>query len=137
MVLDESLRLYPPAVPFNSKQATKDVTLPNKVRVKKGQNLEYSPYVIHRLPAYWGPDADVFRPERWEQPLKHPYQFVPFQKGPRMCLGMMMAYEEATSCLVNMVQNGIRLEYVGKEVPLKLSLGGLLALKNGMPMKVR
>jgi len=139
MVLDESLRLYPPAVPFNSKQCTKDITLPNKIRVHKGQNLEYSPYAIHRLPEYWGPDANEFRPERWENPkiLKHPYQFVPFQKGPRLCLGMNMAYEEATSCLVELIQNGIRFEYVGKENPPTFSLGAILSSKYAVPVKVK
>jgi len=136
MVVDESLRFYPPAVPLNSKQSTKDITLPNKTKVHRGQYLRYSPYVLHRLPEYWGDDANEFIPERWEKPLKHPYQFLPFQKGPRMCLGIMMAYEEVMSCIVRLVQNGIRFSYVGKK-PLKLTITAVLSLKEGLPMKVK
>jgi cytochrome P450 len=108
MVLDETLRLYPPAVPHNSKQAVKDDQLPNGCKVHAGQLVGYCNYAVHRLKRYWGPDAEEFRPERWEDPhvLKHPYQFIPFQKGPRVCLGMDMAYEEVKLVMVMMMMNG-------------------------------
>jgi hypothetical protein len=30
---------------------------------------------------YWGSDVMEFKPERWDQPLSHAWQFIPFQKG--------------------------------------------------------
>jgi len=114
MCLDEALRLYPPALPFMGKTAVKDDVLPNGVKVRGGQTVVYSAYVLHRTPKYWGDDAEEFRPERWEEEglLKHPYQFVPFQKGPRICLGMDMAYLEASLVAVRILRAGYRLRIV-------------------------
>jgi len=50
---------------------------------------------------------------------------------------MNMAYEEATSCLVELIQNGIRFEYVGKEFPPTFTLGAILSAKYEMPVKVK
>ena len=43
--------------------------------VAKGTRVVYSIWALHRLPEIWGPDAEVFRPERWmdvdgETPLR-------------------------------------------------------------------
>jgi len=137
MVLDESLRLLPPAVPINSKLVTRDTVLPNGARVKKGDNIAYSPYIVHRLKEYWGDDCEEFRPSRWENPdlIKHPYQFVPFQKGPRICLGMTMAYEEAKCCFVMLFQNGIHFKLVPNQKIIYQS-GAILTSKDGIIMKV-
>jgi len=137
MVLDESLRLLPPAVPFNAKYATRDTVLPNGAKVKKGNTITYSPYFVHRLKEYWGDDSEEFRPSRWENPglIKHPYQFVPFQKGPRICLGMNMAYEEAKCCLVMMFQNGIHFKLVPNQKLTYMS-SAVLFSKYGMFMEV-
>lgn len=113
-VLDEALRLYPPALPFMGKTAEKDDVLPNGIKVHAGQTVVYSAYVLHRSPKFWGDDAEEFRPERWEEEglIKHPYQYVPFQKGPRICLGMDMAYLEASLVLVRILCSGYRLRIV-------------------------
>jgi len=137
MVLNEALRLTPPAVPMNSRKVTADTTLPTGIKVRKGQLITYSPYVVHRLPEYWGNNAEEFIPERWEDPniLKHQYQFLPFQRGPRICLGMNMALEEAKSCICLIVQNGIYFKYIGERAP-KPVCTPILHAKEGMPMKV-
>lgn len=46
------------------------------------------PNVVHRLPEYWGPDADEFKPERWRNSASfHPVQFIAFGAGKRNCPG--------------------------------------------------
>lgn len=60
--LKEALRLYP-VVPVNVRAASKDATLPSgggpdgtqKMFVKKGQDVIYSVYVMHRDEKLWGP----------------------------------------------------------------------------------
>uniref|UniRef100_A0A6B2LEY4 Cytochrome P450 n=1 Tax=Arcella intermedia TaxID=1963864 RepID=A0A6B2LEY4_9EUKA len=138
-VLDESLRMHPPGIPFNSRLCSKDVVLPNRARVPKGCHISYSPFVVHRLKEYWGEDADVFKPERWEDKdiLKHPYQFVPFQKGPRQCLGMNMAYEEAKCCIAILYQSGFRFKLLNKENPLLHNMAAILTARNGINVKVQ
>ncbi|KAL3485279.1 hypothetical protein BJX62DRAFT_243123 [Aspergillus germanicus] len=79
-ILNES-KLYPPTfpptlpiVPLNIRTANKDTILPlgggangeAPALVPKGQEVCYSVYSMHRLPKMYGPDADEFKPERWE-----------------------------------------------------------------------
>jgi cytochrome P450 len=72
-VNDESLRLYP-VVPLNARYANKDTTLPrgggkdgnSPIFVPKGSTCDFSVHVMHRRKDIWGPDADEFKPERWE-----------------------------------------------------------------------
>eukprot|EP01100_Stratorugosa_tubuloviscum_P011929 TRINITY_DN543_c2_g1_i1.p1 TRINITY_DN543_c2_g1~~TRINITY_DN543_c2_g1_i1.p1 ORF type:complete len:486 (-),score=166.23 TRINITY_DN543_c2_g1_i1:101-1558(-) len=113
-VLDEILRLFPP-VPADPKMSIKDDTLPNGFFVPKGTLVIWSAYVLGRLPQYWGEDVDQFNPERWLDPERaqkiKPYQFIPFQAGPRICLGQNMAYLEAKILLCHLLRK-IKFELV-------------------------
>jgi cytochrome P450 len=68
------LRLYP-AVALNSRRANKDTILPvgggpdgkAPIYVPKGTVCRWSSYSMHRRADLFGPDADEFRPERWEE----------------------------------------------------------------------
>ena len=91
--LNETLRLYP-VVPFNSRRAVKDTTLPigggpdgkSKIFIKKDEQVDYSVHVLHHRKDLWGPDADEFKPERWVG-RKPGWEYLPFNGGPRICLG--------------------------------------------------
>lgn len=49
-------------------------------------------YNIHRLTDIWGPDADEFRPERWEAATpRQRNAFIPFSHGPRACVSRNVA----------------------------------------------
>lgn len=93
-VLSTVLRLQPP-VPVNFRVATKDTSLPvgggpdrrSPVYVKKGQLVAYNVFAMHRRTDFWGKDAWSFRPERWEENAKHGWEYLPFNGGPRICLG--------------------------------------------------
>ena len=41
---------------------------------------------MHRRTDYYGPDADEFKPERWEV-LRPGWEYLPFNGGPRICIG--------------------------------------------------
>jgi len=92
-VLYETLRLYP-LLPVNGRQALKDTFLPTgggpdrkqPIAVKKGEQVGYPSYVMHRRKDIWGPDADDFVPARWEG-RKLGWEFIGFSGGPRVCLG--------------------------------------------------
>ncbi|KAL4932363.1 cytochrome P450 [Aspergillus undulatus] len=110
-VLNEVLRYLPP-VPLNFRVATKDTSLPvgggsdgkSPVFVKKDQAVLYSVYVMHRRKDLYGPDADTFRPERWEENSKRGWEFLPFNGGPRICLGQQYALTEASYTIVRLMQ---------------------------------
>lgn len=81
---NETLRLYP-VVPINARWAYKDTTLPvgggpdgkSPIFVRKGSSVEYSVHLLHRRKDIWGPDAEEFIPERWEN-RKVGWEYVPF-----------------------------------------------------------
>lgn len=117
-ILNETLRLTP-VVPLNLRMATRDTTVPvgggpnedQPLFVPKGTFVIWNVQHMHRLPQYWGTDADQFKPERWEDPNKfHSWDFLPFNGGPRICLGQQFALTEASYTLVRIAQTFSRLE---------------------------
>ncbi|KAF9893460.1 hypothetical protein FE257_010772 [Aspergillus nanangensis] len=109
-VLNEVLRLYPP-VPVNARRAIRDTTLPlgggldgtAPVFVKKGQEVGYYVGVMHRMEEFWGKDAGEFNPDRWAG-RKTGWEYLPFNGGPRICLGQQFALTEAGYILTRMLQ---------------------------------
>ena len=54
--------------------------------IAKGTVVDYHLYSMHRREDFFGSDATEFKPERWED-LKPGWNFLPFNAGPRGCLG--------------------------------------------------
>ncbi|KAG4427616.1 hypothetical protein IFR05_016900 [Cadophora sp. M221] len=117
-ILKETLRLYP-SVPVNTRTTVRTTILPtgggpdrkSPVLVPKGTAVAYSVYTMHRRPDLYGMDAELFRPERWDEdmPLNHAetnakWGYLPFNGGPRICLGMDFALVEAAYTIVRVVQ---------------------------------
>lgn len=59
---------------------------------------------VHHNPRYWGDDVEEFRPERFDQPLTHPVQYIPFSQGPRNCLGFQYAMMSIKTALATVLQ---------------------------------
>ncbi|KAI1324407.1 cytochrome P450 [Xylariaceae sp. FL0255] len=93
----EALRLNPP-VAANQRQAVRDTILPRgggidgkePIFVRKGTQMRYMPWIMHRRREIFGEDADEFRPGRWED-LRVTHEYVPFNSGPRICIGQQFA----------------------------------------------
>ena len=125
-VISESLRLMPPA-PFATRKAAVDTVLPHgggadgqsPIFVPAGTSVSVSIHALQRDEAVWGPDAHVFKPERWLNSAAVDWSYIPFLRGPRSCLGRDLAQTEASYVLVRLVQafsvvmKGVRVE--GKE----------------------
>jgi cytochrome P450 len=104
MVIDEAMRLYPPAWGF-SRQALGD-DLVGGFRLPRGWLVFVVPYVLHRLPAFW-PNPDAFDPERFtpERSADRPkFVYLPFGAGPRQCIGNQFALIEAHLVLATLAQ---------------------------------
>ncbi|KAK7000190.1 cytochrome P450 [Favolaschia claudopus] len=111
----ETLRLYPP-VPFNVRTALKPTLFHSNIKgspplfVPAGTRCGFSTILMHRRTDLWGPDALQFDPERFLDERLHkyltpnPFIFVPFNGGPRICLGQQFAYHEASFFLVRLLQ---------------------------------
>ncbi|KAL8757781.1 MAG: hypothetical protein Q9184_004119 [Pyrenodesmia sp. 2 TL-2023] len=121
--ISETLRLYP-AVPFNIRLALKDTTLPrgggadrlSPVGVKKDTVIIYSPMSLQRDPEQYpavspsSPPVMDFSPERWETWTPRPWQYIPFNGGPRICIGQQFALTEIGYTTVRILQRFDRLE---------------------------
>jgi cytochrome P450 len=115
-VLKETLRLFP-SVPLNVRQAIRDTTLPvgggadgtSPVFIPKGQEIGYSVYVMHRREDIWGPDAATFNPDRWAD-RKVGWEYLPFNGGPRICIGQQFALTEVGYVLTRLVQKFDKIE---------------------------
>ncbi|GAB1735096.1 hypothetical protein NU219Hw_g164t1 [Hortaea werneckii] len=129
-VLSETLRLYQ-SVPLNSRVAVRDTILPlgggrdgtKPVAIRRGQQVLWNIYAMHRRQDFWGADALEFKPERWEDPRRRRrrsrlpggedgggFAYTPFSAGPRICLGQQYALTEAGYLLVRLVQRFDRVE---------------------------
>lgn len=109
MVLNETLRLYPPAAGI-IRQAFKDLKLGEDMVIPKGVNVIVDILSVHRNPKYWGDDANEFRPERFRDGVaaaagNHPLAFLPFSSGPRVCLGQNFALIEAKLAISIILRN--------------------------------
>ncbi|KAJ9683760.1 hypothetical protein PVL29_016316 [Vitis rotundifolia] len=93
MVIQETLRLYPPAA-FVSREALEEIQVGNFI-VPKGVCIWTLIPTLHRDTDIWGPDANQFKPERFENGVskacKFPQAYIPFGLGPRLCLGRNFA----------------------------------------------
>jgi cytochrome P450 len=104
--------------------------LDKPVFVPKGGAVAYSVYAMHRRPDFYGMDAELFRPERWDEympmnddPVNAKWGFLPFNGGPRTCLGMDFGFQEAAYTVVRLLQRypnirlppGEKVELVGVE----------------------
>lgn len=92
-VLNESMRLYPPAW-ITDRQNVEDDAL-GSFNIKKDTLIGVSFYELHRNPKYWK-NPDEFDPNRFlgEQKKYSMQYFYPFGAGPRMCIGAGFAIYE-------------------------------------------
>lgn len=131
-VLQESMRLYPPAWMI-TRQALADDDIAGH-RVARGMILGVSPYVLHRSPAYWH-NPEGFDPERFspEGSRDRPrYAYLPFGGGPRTCIGNAFAMMEAKIILA-LVSRRTRLALVpGHRAQMEPSI--TLRPRHGVPV---
>ena len=95
-VLDETLRLYPPAWLITRKAHEADEL--DGCRIPAGALLILSPWLLHRHPDLWS-EPEAFRPERFAGGTVDRQSFIPFGAGPRLCIGRDFSYVEGVVML--------------------------------------
>ncbi|KAG8056696.1 hypothetical protein GUJ93_ZPchr0002g26697 [Zizania palustris] len=97
MIIQESLRLYPPAT-LLPRMAFEDIHL-GDLHLPRGLSVWIPVLAIHHDESIWGADAHEFRPERFAPGRRSSAagagRFLPFAAGPRNCVGQTYALVEA------------------------------------------
>lgn len=134
MVLDETMRLYPPATRFDRAPIVDDVLCGRSVRA--GDMVTIWPWLLHRHEALW-PAPDLFDPENFSAEARakhHRFQYVPFGAGPRTCIGAAFAINEALLILAEWLSRyRFRLD---PGHPVAPTAAVTLRPKGGMPMYI-
>ncbi len=103
-VIEEAMRLYPPAW-ITDRVAIDDDEVAG-IPIPAGTMVAISIYGVHHSPEYWDAPAD-FRPERFAKAQKaaqHPFAYLPFGGGPRICIGNHFALMEMQLILVHLLR---------------------------------
>jgi cytochrome P450 len=126
--MNETLRLYP-VVPYNVRVALTDTTLPRgggkdgsePLAVLKDTPVGYSTLILqHRAdlyprsmpsdPSKAFPDPQKFDPSRWDLWTPKSWTYIPFNGGPRICIGQQFALTEMGYTVVRILQQFSRVE---------------------------
>jgi len=105
MVFGESLRIFPPSY-LIPRQAVEDFPI-DKYIIPGGTIILLSPYLIHH-DARFHPDPDKFNPHAWDKhsnSLHAKYEYFPFSRGPRSCIGEPFAWMEGILVLATIARS--------------------------------
>ncbi|WP_338874972.1 cytochrome P450 [Spirosoma sp. SC4-14] len=131
-VVNESLRLYPPAWIMSRLSLGPDQF--GNYRLEANSGVLISPYVLHHDPVSW-PNPDRFDPDRFAPDKareRHAYAFLPFGGGPRLCIGNQFALMEMQA-LLTVLLNRFDL----KPVPdLQITTQPLITLRPRQSIKI-
>jgi cytochrome P450 len=132
MVIQESMRLYPPAFGFTRFAIASDEM--GGYPVPANSMIFLSAYCTHRHTAFWE-EPEVFDPERFtsERSAGRPrFAYFPFGGGPRQCIGNSFAMMEAQLVLATIAQH-YSLRLVPGH-PVELQVLPTLRPRHGLPM---
>ncbi|PPK86539.1 cytochrome P450 [Neolewinella xylanilytica] len=102
-VIRESLRLYPPA--WITDRIARGEDEVQGLTIPAGTTVGIFIYGIHRSPHLYA-DPDAFRPDRMQEDLikaRHPFAYLPFGGGPRLCIGHHFALLEMQLFLAHLL----------------------------------
>ncbi|XP_046385904.1 probable cytochrome P450 6a14 [Ischnura elegans] len=137
MVVQETLRLYPPVLSF-TRICTKRYQLPphdegddsekGGVWIEEGMPVVIPVYGLHRDPIHY-PDPEVFDPERFtEEGKKERHRFVhlPIGEGPRICIGIRFGLAQTKSAIATVLANYEVLPSERTNKPIKIDPNNFL-----------
>jgi cytochrome P450 len=102
-VINEALRLYPPAFTIVREAIGPDRV--GEIEIPRHSVLMIAPWILHRHRRYWD-NPDAFDPSRFlpDAPTPPRFAYLPFGAGPRVCVGAQFALTEATLVLAMLIR---------------------------------
>ncbi|PNS14382.1 hypothetical protein CAC42_6895 [Sphaceloma murrayae] len=133
--LNEILRVRAP-VPYNVRVALRDTTLPrgggadgmSPLGIPKGTAVGYSTAVLHHRRDIYPPtseefpDPSMFAPDRWQKWTPKSWTYIPFNGGPRICVGQQFALTEMGYTVVRVLQRFARVENRMAKAPKEMAV---------------
>lgn len=92
-------------MPWIPLETVRDVQVAG-IHLPKGTNVNLCPAVMNLNPGVWGPDAEAFNPDRWDNlqgDAASAYAFASFHNGPRVCIGKALSMMEMKVVLAALV----------------------------------
>ncbi|XP_055598738.1 probable cytochrome P450 313a4 [Uranotaenia lowii] len=106
MFLNEVQRLWT-VVPYVARENTAEIEI-DGIKVPPGNVFVMSLFAVHRRTDIWGPNAEQFDPENFSKERmrdRHPFAFLPFSGGNRICVGWRYAQFALKIIMINLVRN--------------------------------
>ncbi|XP_019866127.2 probable cytochrome P450 6a14 [Aethina tumida] len=139
-VLHEALRKYPP-IPFLTRKCNRTYKVPGTdMVIDKGTMVGIPVFGIHNDPELY-PNPENFDPERFSSQNKakrHPFAWLPFGEGPRVCIGLRFGTLQAKVGLITILKD-YKVSLNNKTVtPIKFDLNssGVLAIDGSLWLNV-
>jgi cytochrome P450 family 4 len=136
-VIKEVMRLFPIA-PFIFRENSKEIELEG-FTIPEHTILALPIFFLQRNERFWGDDAKIFRPSRFEPENMtkiHPFAFTPFSGGKRMCLGYKYAMIFMKIFIVNFFAR-FEVDTSMKYDEIQLQMMPTLSFLNGYPVKIK
>lgn len=122
-VIAETMRLRPPA--WMLEREVREPIDIGGYRAEPGTTVLMSPWLLHHDSRSWGPDAGVYRPDRWinsdgafdqQAPGQPRGAYIPFGAGSRICIGESFAWSEAVLVLATLARRWAPTTEPGQEI---------------------
>jgi len=133
-VVEESLRLYPPAWLITRRALGDDVIAGHRIRA--GGLVILSPWVTQH-DARWWDEPERFDPDRWSPERRGDaprFAYFPFGAGPRLCIGRDFALVESVLLLASLAARYELAPVPGHEVHAEPLV--TIRPKGGLPMRL-
>ena len=110
------MRMDPPVPISSGFIVTENLTI-GKYKIRAGDHLLQNILKLHHLEDQWGPDHNIYKPERFSGKAKHhPMSFMPFLAGKRICAGKTFA-ENSMKVIYPIIMKAFSsFEFVDKEL---------------------
>ena len=133
LILEESMRIYPPVPRFDREALSADRL--GEAEVEPGDIISIWPWIIHRHKRLWDdPDSFVWDRFAADKAERHRFQYLPFGGGPRLCVGARFATVEALTILAHWLSRWRFAPSPGPEV----RASGMVTLRpaGGLPLRL-
>lgn len=140
-VYNETLRLHPP-VWLTVREASCETTIQN-MPIPAGTEIIIGMSIFNRCTTFWGPDAEVFNPDRWLAPgqaltggASSRYMNLTFLYGPHGCIGRDFACGEISS-VVACLLSSMELEFTDPDYQVSIDFTGIVSRPRNLRVNFR